>query len=593
MLFAIVCVLFALGFIASERIEAGVYDNAYTFYNKKGSDMIFTASKNEDGEIYFAIVGKESTATIKYKTIGWKVTVEDEDGEAIDIFYYDLKGDDVELVDETSKDGNNYQLYMVTLSNLKSKMSKDAKSALKKANCNIIFDSCTTVVINGKEQGKMTSKGPSENVYTTYKTLVAAQEWSDASKKLLKTFYDKEVVNLFCEVVLKGVGEFDNITGYGKYCYGTTVTIKAVPEKKYNFEGWIDEDKKTVSTDATYKFKIQSEEVTFTAVANLGMLKLNYFTGFETDGNPSKIKYYSYEKTTQAFWNPNWIMNGYHTIGWRCKKDGMTHGYGIGQVIGNQELEELATEADMYAIWEANTYRIVYHENGGTGWIPSKGVAYTEKITLPQNGYTKANHSFSGWSVVSDDLGAMYIPGQEMSVAELVNACQMQNVNDVEIHLYAIWNESPVIIGDSIYITLSQAQSGQITENWFSNYVHATDREDGKIAYGQHKNNSLCMINFQAQDYKSFQKEGYIMERFQSIDSAGNTTLKNIKVYIVDVQSMSASLLQGDFRFISQEYYKSENGAYIDYEQGGLLPNSIWRCDETYRKILDALYNLK
>ena len=582
--------LLAVGFFRGESVEAGVYDNAYTFYEKKGSDMVFTSSKDEDGEIYFAIVGRESTASIKYKTIGWKVTIEDEKGDEIECFYYDLKGDDVELVDECSEDGNNYQLYMVTLPNLKEKMSKEAKTALKKADCNIIFDSCTTILINGKAQGEMTSNGTKGDVYTTYKSLIAAQEWTDASKKLLKTFYGKEVVNLFCKVKIDKVGEFEKVKGSGDYCYGTTVTLEAVPDAKYDFEAWKNSSGKTVSSKQKYSFEIKKSEVTYSAVAVLGSLKINYFTGLETDGKPYTTKYYSYESTTQKIWNPEWVMNGYHIIGWNYEVNETKYKCALDAKLTEKLIDRMTPEVNLYAIWEPNRYTIQYHANGGSGSIANKAVVFTETVALAERGYTKANSSFSGWSFAAADNQPLYAAGATLAVSDMVLVCQLQHTDNAEIHLYAIWNESPLIHDKTIYVTLAQAQSGQVTEQWIGNQVYATDREDGDITYGQHAHNSLRMINFQAQDYRSFQKDGYIVERFQTIDSAGNTSFKNIKVYIVDVHTVSAHLLQGEYRFISPAYYKNTDGTYVTPEEGGLLLLSVWRNEDSYRQLLDTLF---
>jgi len=217
-----------------------VYDNAYTFYQTHGSEMSFVPGLKNEGEIYYATKGKKNVSSgIRYTTIGWKVRVFNPAGALVETLYYKLGGSNMTAVDVRTVDGYEYCLYRVTLANMKSRLSPAGVATLNLADCNIVFDACISVKKNGVIQGGMTDFGPSwGNVYTTYNGILYAEDWSSATKESLSTYYNKTVEGLFYEVILnKGTG-IRSVSGAGKYCFGTTVTIQAECEEGYHFLNW-------------------------------------------------------------------------------------------------------------------------------------------------------------------------------------------------------------------------------------------------------------------------------------------------------------------------------------------------------------------
>ena len=72
--------LFAL-FLKPDYVKADVYDNAYTFYQTYENEMVFKSGENNQGEIYYATKAKkDSSAGIRYVTLGWKVRLLNGDG---------------------------------------------------------------------------------------------------------------------------------------------------------------------------------------------------------------------------------------------------------------------------------------------------------------------------------------------------------------------------------------------------------------------------------------------------------------------------------------------------------------------------------
>ena len=97
-------------------------------------------------------------------------------------------------------------------------------------------------------------------------------------------------------------------------------------------------------------------------------------------------------------------------------------------------------------------------------------------------------------------------------------------------------------------------------------------------------------MNYQASKYTKLQKEEVVIETFFARDSAGNTTRKIVEVHILDTQMYPADKFTGKVRFISKKYFKDENGNLISEMLGGLAEDSVWRLDDTYRTLLEQLF---
>lgn len=502
---AVLCVLSLSKIFAPETVKAGVFDNAQTFYQTYGKEMTFQAGTNNQGEIYYATKAKEDKSTgIKYTTIGWQIRVLNSSGALVDTIYYKYGGSNMVCVDTRTVDNYKYKLYKVTLTNIKSRLSQAGKNALNNPGCSIVFDACTTTKIDGVVQGGMTDDGPSwGEVYTTYNGIVNAQDWTDTTKETLKTYYNKTVKGLFYSVTLsKGTG-ISQVSGAGKYLFGSTVTIQAKALDGYHFSSWSGSG---TSSNATYSFTIYGSDVSFTANA------------------------------------------------------------------------------------AENTYKIVFNSNGGKGSVSSQTLKYSGILTIPASGVTLEGSSLAGWTTSKSVSTVEYTKGNKIAIKDIVQKLKLQGTNGATITLYATWDYGPIIKIDQVFVSLSDASSGKITEEWLAKKAMAIDQEDGDIPYGRGDASSFFMEDYQATDFTEFRSEGSVTETFLAVDSAGNCTRKRIKVYIVDTQMYPAQKVTGNLRFISSKYFKNENGNLLNQEEGGLEKDSIWRLDEEYRGLLEMLF---
>ena len=205
-----------------------------------------------------------------------------------------------------------------------------------------------------------------------------------------------------------------------------------------------------------------------------------------------------------------------------------------------------------------------------------------------QRAYASVN---TGWVTEEEkeNFNPIYLAGDQLTVAELVDRLGVTDQNGANITLYASWDDCPWIVAVNLYYTLSQAQQGFITDSEILSHATASDREDGSpIEPGFHENGtSFSIPDYQAADFTQFRHAGSCTENLTVVDSAGSMYYKQITVYVVDTAAVDVKP-DGTTRFISEKYYEKS------YEQGGLEDNSVWKTDPEYVAALRTVFdNLK
>ena len=205
-----------------------------------------------------------------------------------------------------------------------------------------------------------------------------------------------------------------------------------------------------------------------------------------------------------------------------------------------------------------------------------------------QRAYASVN---TGWVTEEEkeNFNPVYLAGDQLTVAELVDRLGVTDQNGANITLYASWDDCPWIVAVNLYYTLSQAQQGFITDSEILSHATASDREDGSpIEPGFHENGtSFSIPDYQTTDFTQFQHEGSCTENLTVVDSAGSMYYKQITVYVVDTAAVDAKP-DGTTRFISEKYYGKS------YKQGGFGDNSVWKTDPEYVAALRTAFdNLK
>jgi uncharacterized repeat protein (TIGR02543 family) len=96
------------------------------------------------------------------------------------------------------------------------------------------------------------------------------------------------------------------------------------------------------------------------------------------------------------------------------------------------------------AQWTANTYKIRFNANDGTGDMADMDMTYDVSMDLSANSFSKEGCFLVGWSKNSTDTTAMYMDKQKIS--------NLSEDNGATVTLYAIWQERSLIsVGQIMY----------------------------------------------------------------------------------------------------------------------------------------------
>lgn len=99
-------------------IYAGISENAYGYYQEYGNNVCFFPFSETDGMIYYATKANLASSDIRYRTIGWKLSVKDSSGKKLQTMYFKLGGNYMYAVHCVRKGGAEYNLYALTLGDL-------------------------------------------------------------------------------------------------------------------------------------------------------------------------------------------------------------------------------------------------------------------------------------------------------------------------------------------------------------------------------------------------------------------------------------------------------------------------------------------
>lgn len=161
---------------------------------------------------------------------------------------------------------------------------------------------------------------------------------------------------------------------------------------------------------------------TMTAGANVTIPKLaSYTISYNANGGTgapaSQTKYYGVALTLSST-KPT--RTGYSFLGWGVSATAAAASYSAGgSYTGNANVT-------LYAIWKANTYKVTYNANGGTGAPAAQTKTHGVALTLSNTKPTRANYNFLGWGVASNATVHVYSPGNSYTANSAIT-------------LYAVW----------------------------------------------------------------------------------------------------------------------------------------------------------
>jgi len=172
-------------------------------------------------------------------------------------------------------------------------------------------------------------------------------------------------------------------------------------------------DKNTVSLELYALW----EPITYTVKYNHGVEGGTGITGSTTDSS------HTYDEAKNLTKN-GYVRQGYTFNGW---KDENGNSYKDEESVINLTTVPNGT-VTLTAQWDAKSYIIRYHANGGTGSMADQTIKYDVPTQLKENAFTKSDYSFMGWAL-SETGEVKYIDKQEV-----VNLLESGTLD-----LYAVW----------------------------------------------------------------------------------------------------------------------------------------------------------
>ena len=294
--------------------------------------------------------------------------------------------------------------------------------------------------------------------------------------------------------------------------------------------------------------------------------------------------YYEEEVTMEAA-----VKKGYHwhidddchtdrskyPTGWKVTKAGC----GIDKFIDNtsyatQKIKFIMPSHDVCVKADAtnNSYTIKFDNNGGTGNMQEVAATYKVPVTLPVNTFTRTTNF--------GESRFLYWEDRKNDVTYLNNATVTSLTDEFNgiVTLYASWDDCPEITAQERWFTVDDSQNGKITLEELLSTAKVTDDRDPDME------DKLTVKYYQANIFKQFKTDGYVMVTYTATDSSNNTTEVTVKINIVDTVAVEQEK-NTYARFIAPQYYKES------YENGGLEDDSIWKKNPDYAAVLESAMN--
>lgn len=350
-LLAMILLVGSLGIGNITSVSASVWNNACSYYSTYGNQVVFCPISSTDGLIYYATKASKATTKTNFRTLGWKITVQNTSNTTLQTMYVKLGGSYMYHADTTVSGKYEYNLYSLSLYQVKSRMNAKASQALRTGKAIIKLDACMAVVKNGKVKGKMSDSGPtSGNVYTTYSGIAGAESWSREAKQSLYSYFNKYVEGLFIDVrVLPGEG-IKSASGSGQYCYGTYTTVSAKADTGYEFVMWSGLLRSAYPEDGFYV----NEPGMCIAEGTPKLLKVYYHRNMSENDRVVEYEMVRYRRDGVNLEYFGWKKDGKYSLGWAESASAQKPKYKLTARVSGKWIDQHVPEVHLYAVWDAS-----------------------------------------------------------------------------------------------------------------------------------------------------------------------------------------------------------------------------------------------
>ena len=234
---------------------------------------------------------------------------------------------------------------------------------------------------------------------------------------VLKLYYSRNTY----DVTFSGTDSADQTV---KVPYQGKVDEQQAPVKAgYTFTGWY------VTAEPSRLWNFGTDVVTNTTELRAGWSANTYNVTFDLQGGAggnSNVQA-TYDSAMPTITVP--ARAGYQFAGYYDQAEGGTKYYNAdGSSAANWNK---AGDTTLYAQWTANSYKVSFHANGGSGSMDAEEFTYGEEKQLSTNSFTKTGYAFAGWTTETDAGDVIHADGASVSN---LTAEQGGIVN-----LYAVW----------------------------------------------------------------------------------------------------------------------------------------------------------
>ena len=347
---------------------------------------------------------------------------------------------------------------------------------------------------------------------------------------------------------------------------------------------------------------------------------------------------YNINSAVNVKYNDKDINNSFIFAGWNTSPDGSGTWYGDRDSNGNYARVSGKTATgqfswygdvagvDLYAQYyvKANlTYSGNHQTNSAkdytttinAGLIKNYGSFYFNKNTFERieyatsfDAYEQADinkrypYSYHGWSIDSNAYfkdARVYQPSQNVNTLNYIYECfQYGGENNINIQngyvtitTYAVWDKYPVFTNkqDVSYPTdtVPNLTADEINSDILKN-IRVEDREDTASIYDNREIQYVKVLDVDLNELKSFKTSTTVSATIEVKDSAGNISHTRVNIILNKSTSGDVSEDPDIYNAYVTRYVRSISKDYIDksHEDGGLLKDSIWRTDPSYKQTL-------
>jgi len=203
----------------------------------------------------------------------------------------------------------------------------------------------------------------------------------------------------------------------------------------YTFSGWYWGEEKIIDDTEV----LLTQDTTFTAkwINNTYYVKYNSNGGSGSMSNSS----HTYGISSTLLEN-SFTREGYTFKGWATSFDGSVV-YSDKASVSNLTTTNGGTY-ELYAVWQANIYTIVYNGNGAEGSTMSSTHSYGTATNLTANGFYKEGWYFLGWSTTAKNLASGSVAETYVQYVDKASVSNLTTTNGATINLYAVWTTNSV-----------------------------------------------------------------------------------------------------------------------------------------------------